>query len=265
MSETARDRILTACYSFLVPVARFLLHRGLSYREFEEIARTAYVKVATDEYGIRGRPTNASRVAAMTGIPRKDVTRIREQIKVYEVTPKADLSPLGDVLHRWYTDTDFLDAKGRPLTLALEGEDPSLETLVRRCVGDLPIGAIKVELLRTGAITQDSAGNFAPSRRQVVPISPDDRLITSISFNLHGLASTISFNSNPDRKEEGRIERFVQSDPLSAAQKRSLRLPLRKRIVEFTESLDDMFSAVEGDVNDSTDRVGVGIYYFEED
>ena len=104
MSETARNRILTACFSFLVPVARFLLHRGISYREFEEIARNAYVKVASDEYGIRGRPTNASRIAAMTGIPRKDVTRIRESLDDYEVTPKTDLSPLGDVLHRWFTD-----------------------------------------------------------------------------------------------------------------------------------------------------------------
>lgn len=265
MSDAARNRILTACFSFLVPVARFLLHRGISYREFEEIARAGFVKVASDEYGIRGRPTNASRVSAMTGIPRKDVTRIRERLPNYEVTPKIELSPLGDVLHRWYTDEDFLDPDGLPIALIPEGEAPSFDQLVRQCVGDVPVGAIKVELLRTGAIAQQADGRLTPKRRQAVPISPDDRLITSISFNLHALASTIAFNSNPERKEEGRIERFVQSEPIAAAMKRELRLPLRKRIADFTDSLDDLFSGVEPGSNDSRNRVAVGVYYFEED
>ena len=265
MSETARNRILAACFSFLVPVARFLLHRGISYREFEEIARHAYVRVASNEYGIRGRPTNASRVAAMTGIPRKDVTRIREHLDDYQVTPKTDLSPLGDVLHRWFTDRDFLDPNGRPLPLTLQGKVPSFEGLVRRCARDVPFGAIKVELLRTGAIAEHHDGTLFPKRRDAIPISPDDRLITSISFNLHGLASTIAYNSDPERQEMGRIERFVQSEPISTPTAREFRLPLRKRIADFTESVDDMFSAVERDPSDAATRVAVGIYYFEED
>ena len=265
MTENARSRILAGCYAFLVPVARFLLRGGISYREFEEIGRTAFVRVASEEFGIRGRPTNASRVAAMTGIPRKEVRRIRDVIVDYEVTPRTDLSPLGDVLHRWYTDPEFSDSRGIPLQIAVDGVAPSLDALVKRSAGDFPTGAVKVELLRTGAVSEDARGYLTPNRRQAVPVSPDDRLVTSISFNLFALCSTISHNSNPERSGEGWIERFAQSEHIPVELKPVLRASLRKRIASFSDEIDDMFTDIDSASNDSESRIGVGIYYYEDD
>ena len=45
----------------------FLLKHGITWNEFGEISKEAYVKAARDDYGIQGRPTNNSRVAMMTG------------------------------------------------------------------------------------------------------------------------------------------------------------------------------------------------------
>lgn len=248
-----------------MPVARFLLQRGISFLEFEEIARASFVKVATEEYGLRGRPTNASRVAAMTGIPRRDVRRIRDSIEDYGLTPRTDISPLGDVLHRWHTDPAFLSTDGQPVKLTVDGHALSLAALVRRCVGDVPIGAIKVELLRTGAVTQEADGRLSPNRRHAVPVLPDDRLITSISFNLYGLVSTIAHNSDPKRSGPGRIERFVQSDPISQHDILTFRGEVRERVIAFTEGLDDTFSGVDADPNGAKKRIGVGVYYFEDE
>jgi hypothetical protein len=265
MAESAHKKILRACYAVLVPIARTLLRAGINYREFDELARLAFVRVAGDEYGLRGRPTNISRIAAMTGLARKEVSRIRQERQTLELQPRTELSPLGDVLHYWHTDPIFLDDRGLPLRLPFDGSSPSFTDLVRRCAGDLPAGAIKVELMRTGAVAQDPKGTLRVLKRVAVPESVDDRLITSLSFNLFCLASTIAYNSNPSRKGKGRIERFVQSEGVSEASRARIRLIARRRIERFTEELDDLFSAVkEGKVEDSH-RVGIGVYYYEDD
>jgi hypothetical protein len=64
----------------------------------------------------------------------------------------------------------------------------------------------------------------------------------------------------------GRIERFVQSSSISDARKESLRSGARSRIEQFTEELDLYFSENQGDdLDDGMRRIGVGVYYFEDD
>src|SRR5690606_20191971 len=142
-----------ACYAFMLPVARFLLRSGIGYKEFAEIARVAFVDVASVDYGIRGRPTNYSRISAMTGINRKEVRRLRLLERPLE--GEQCLSPLADVLHRWHTHPDFLDPSGAPKTLQFQGEN-SFSDLVRIAAGDLPSNAVKVELIRCGAVDRKS-------------------------------------------------------------------------------------------------------------
>ena len=265
MTETAHTRILKACYAALVPIARLLLRAGVNFREFNDLARLAFVTVASDEYGLRGRPTNSSRISAMTGIPRKEVSRIRAERPILEQLPRTELSPLGDILHRWHTDPLYLDEKGVPLPIPVDGPAPSFFELARECARDVPVGAIKVELVRIGAIFEHQDGRLRVLKRAAVPEAVDDRLITSLSFNLFCLASTIAYNSNPQRKTEGRIERFVQSDELTEDAKAQLRVLTRRRIERFTEELDEFFTAVASDGSSGEGRVGVGVYYFEDD
>jgi hypothetical protein len=168
-------------------------------------------------------------------------------------------------LHRWHTDPTYLDEQGLPILLSAEGPRPSFAELARASARDVPSGALRVELIRMGALCQEIDGRLRVLKRVAVPEAVDDRLITSLSFNLFCLASTIAYNSNPDRKTEGRIERFVQSEDLSDTAKRRLRALTRRRIERFTEELDDIFSAVGSDGADGDGRVGIGVYYFEDD
>ena len=175
-----RKQILRACYSFLVPIARFLLRSGVSFQEFEEISRVAFVQVASDDYGIRGRPTNVSRVAAMTGIPRKDVKRLRQIADKYLDDPRLYMSPLGDLLQQWCTNPEYLDEFGRPRPIPVSGVDHSFERLVQLSCRDLPAGAVKVELIRIGAVAETDNGLLVVRRREIIPENLDERLFTSL-------------------------------------------------------------------------------------
>jgi len=168
-------------------------------------------------------------------------------------------------LHRWHTDPLYLDGDGNPRVIPNDGAAPSFAELARTCSRDLPVGALRVELLRIGAIALVDPGNVRVLKRAAVPESVDDRLVTSLSFNLYCLASTIAFNSNPKRESMGRIERFVQSSSISDTMKASLRSGARLRIEQFTEELDLYFAKSRGDGLDDGGRIGVGVYYFEDD
>lgn len=264
MNGRRRNKLLQACYSFLVPVARFLLTNGISYREFSELCKVAFVDVASSEFGLRGRLTNNSRVSAMTGIGRKDVARMRDLIAEYQRDPRVRLSPLSDVLHHWYTDVEYQDVDGSPRALPLAGESASFESLVRACAGDLPVGAVRTELLRHNSIILNDDGLLEVNRREVIPEYFDEKLITSLAFNFRGLAETIAYNSNPDRRGPGRIERYVESENLSETARRGLRKIIRARIISFSEALDDSFSEYDRDDGPSGSRVAVGIYYHED-
>lgn len=267
-SQQTKDQILRACHSFLVPVARFLLRGGISYLDFANVCKAAFVRVARDEFGIRGRPTNSSRIAAMTGIPRKEVSRIREALDAYHDDAKRALSPLSDVLQHWYTNGAYLDDEGKPLPLPLEGDPPSFTGLVRECAGDVPVGAVRTELIRYGAVVADSAGVLRAIRREVVPDSFDMKLVSAVTFSLASLAQTIAHNSDPDREDPGRVERYVQSDPLSLEVREHLRPLIRERVERFTREMDDLLAqygeTTSETLTDKECRIGIGMYYFED-
>jgi hypothetical protein len=261
-----RTNLLRACYSLLIPIARFLLRNGISFREFSEIGRIAFVEVAGKDYGIRGRPTNVSRVSAMTGIGRKEVKRIRElQLQTtFPDNPRVDLSPLSDVLHRWFTDPAYLKRDGKPKTLQFRRGRTSFTRLVKESAGDLPAGAIKVELLRCGAVSESFTGKLTPKRRYVVREGLAERLVASMVFGLRALASTIAHNC-AHAEEFGRIERFIESNPLSDAEIAKLKSQVRQRISVFADDMDDFLSESPRSAVTSNRRIGVGVYYYEDD
>jgi hypothetical protein len=78
MDLDIKSTLRLACGALLRPIASVVLKCGMTWREFSELSKSVFVSVATDEFGIRGRPTNISRVSILTGISRKEVKRQSE-------------------------------------------------------------------------------------------------------------------------------------------------------------------------------------------
>jgi len=141
----------------------------------------------------------------------------------------------------------------------------SFEQLVQSSAGDVPAGALKVELLRFGAVTEDKEGLLRVLRREIVPADLDERLLTSLAFSMKALAATIAYNTDPNRAPSPpRIERFVQSGFLTRTSRERLQRMISARIVNFTEEIDDVFSSGELTDDKHGRRIGVGIYFYED-
>src|SRR5438132_3127302 len=63
--------------SILRPLVRILLRNGVPYGTFADIARRVYVEVAEKKFALPGKKQTVSRISTITGLTRKEVTRIQ--------------------------------------------------------------------------------------------------------------------------------------------------------------------------------------------
>ena len=268
MAATIQQKILEALYLVLRQLARALLNAGIGYREFAEISKTAFVDIATKDYGLRGRPTNISRVAVMTGLTRKEVRRIRDKAAAGETTIIKRNTPMSEILHRWYTDDEFIDSTGKPLVLEFSGESKSFSALVRRHGGDIPPGAMRTELRRINAIEDSGDSQLRVLKRNVSGLDVHERLATGLASVIYPAVLTLAHNTDPKCDDtwvqRTTATRYVRKDDIGR-----LRRITSDRLAELTESVDDLFVAYETlyekDVEyESVCAVGIGVYYFEE-
>ncbi len=270
MHDKSKNVVLLALLKALRPVARFLMKSGIGYREFSEIGKSAFVDVATSDYGLRGRPTNISRVAVMTGLTRKEVRRLRDKISSGNQVDMARVIPPAEILSRWHSDSDYLDSAGRPLTLDFGGATPSFAGLVKKYGGDIPPGAMRTELKRVGAVTDDDSGRLTVQMKFFRPFDLDEQMARALSQAMYGLALNIDHNIAERDRGETWVERTAFSARIRNGDNSRVRRISQDRAIEFVESVSDLFSAYEtihGDDEPGAESstVGVGVYYFETD
>jgi Family of unknown function (DUF6502) len=267
MTREMHRRVLGACLQCLVPLARVLLKNGIGYREFEDACRRAFVYVAASEFGVRGRQTNASRIAAMTGLARKEVKKLKQQSVDDAITEVGGaLSPLADLLHLWATSPEFADESGSPADLHFGSAGfGTFSELVRKSVRDVPPRAVRVELLRLGVVEELEESRLRLVRRSLIPPGSDERLASALTYSLRGLAETIAFNNDPDTaRSDARFERFVESRPLSDHEISEIRAILKARLEVISEELDGLMdSEVGAPFSKDGRRIGVGLFYTE--
>ena len=223
MRSHIQEALLAALEAILKPTVKLLLQSGIGYSEFVSVAKSVFVQVATDEYKRRGRPANFSQVSAMTGISRKEVSRIRKPTSGERWTPSMESSPVNTVLHEWHFDPDFSDGGGTAKTLPFEGP-LSFSTLVSRYVGDIPPGAMRSTLHKAGVLTLNADGSVSVSQPFFFAHNFDEDFIRGLAFSLSNLGSTLAYNaglhqrtdlSREQKHELSRLERGVWSEHLS--------------------------------------------------
>src|SRR5262245_18466830 len=123
--------MLDALGHLLEPVVLLLLKSGINWREFSDLAKAKFVHVATDEFGIRGRPTNASRVSILTVLDRRDMRKLRLALAHRRPVDPGFMSKPSQVLDGWFYDPEFSAASVGARELEFEGDSGSFSALVR--------------------------------------------------------------------------------------------------------------------------------------
>jgi len=265
MELSVTKSALNACERWLRPIARWLLRSGVTWKEFADLARGVFVVTASEEFGIRGRPTNVSRVALLTGQSRRDVRRLLASARS-EVPDAADeaLNQASRVLSGWHLDADFLERDGRPRTLPAGGAGPSLEQLLRRYAGDIPTTALVKELQKSGSIERLADGSYRVLRRYYMPCPMDGQAIERAGSVLADLATTVEHNLSRDPREPTRFEGRAQNRRIDPRHLPAFRAYVEREAQGFLERVDDWLSAHEAPTTEPTLRLGVGVYAIQD-
>ncbi len=270
MDESQQKKILDALQLVLRPVVKILLRYGIGYNAFAEVVKTAFVDVGSTDFGIRGRPTNISRVAVMTGLTRKEVRRLRTKIETGADEVVIKSTPITEILTKWYSENGFLDNQGRPRPLKYSGETGSFSDLVKRFGGDVPAGAMRTELKRMNLVAENDDGVLTVKSRTMRPHDSTENLMNGLVHNAYPLLATIARNSEHDKVPgEGNAQFVTYSLSIKESDRTRLKRISSDRLSETAVSFDDLFTAYETPSDKENDDsvnpvVMVGLYYFEE-
>ena len=265
--ETGRA-LQAALRKILKGIARLVLRFGLSYEEFDELAKQAFIEVTEQELALPGRKQTDSRIAVVTGLSRKEVKRLRtlEPDTTECITP-IQYNRAAKVLNGWLRNREYQDPAGSPLILPIEGKDLSFTTLVRAYGGDIPVRAVLDELVRIGAVLRQDDGKVRVIHQAYVSTGDLADKLTILGTDVMLLMDTISHNLDSDA-DHAYLQLKLSYDNLPQEA-----IPLLQRIAAedgrvLLQQLNRWFADKDRDTNPSAEQgngryyAGVGIYFF---
>lgn len=257
-----------AVATLLKPLIRALIRYGVSHGEFADIAKRVFVESAENDFTLTGRKQSISRISMLTGVNRKEVTRIRrlEALEDDETTPAYNRAVR--IISGWNRDADFSSDGTLPGPLPMEGAG-SFSDLVKRYSGDIPVRAVLDELLRVGAVSIDDEGLIhLTSESAYVPAEDKDAQFNIMGNSVADLLSTLDHNFESGAGAT-RLQLTTAYNNLPREAVRQFQTMSHDRSVALLRDFDQWLGKYDRDASADVEgegrlRAGIGIYYFEE-
>jgi hypothetical protein len=264
-----RACVLEALGQALEPVVLLLLRSGIHWKDFSDVGKEKFVTVATESFGIRGRPTNIARVAILTGLDRREVAKLRRTAREPGVATQGYMSKPAQLLQAWHHDARYLDSSGNPKELRIEGAgEISFAELVQRYAPGIPLVAMIQELRSAGAIADVAGNRLRVLKRHYIPRELNENLIRLWGSVLRDLGTTFEHNVSRDATEPPRFERRAISLRVEVKALPQFREMLEREGQAFLERIDAWLAAHEvgstADQPGSAIRLGVGVYHVQD-
>lgn len=270
MALASTDQVLRSTHQWLKPLVHVLLSCGITWREFAELSKSTYVEVATDNFGKRGRPTNVSRTAILTGLVRRDVRKQREILSKTPNTPSGYVTKASLVLSAWHLNPNFLDKRGRPAILRLSGKGKTFDALIEQAGGsDVRPSTLLKELVSAGAVRVRPDGRLQALMRDYIPHAMDEQLIRLWGTVVADVANTYVHNLTRTAKANKRLERSAVNDRMPPDVAPMFAKMLEKEAQSFLERVDEWLTTHETNPDDKPTgreavRLGIGLYQIQD-
>ncbi len=268
-ADTQQQALFKAILRLFKPLVRLLLRNGIPFGVFAEIARQAYVEVAFKEFGVPGRKASDSRVATITGLTRKEVSRLKNLDEQSDKVSVAKYHRAARVVYGWVHDSRYAAGPDESINLQFDGGPISFSELVKEYSGDVPPRAVLDELLQVGVVEKLPDESLRLIVRAYIPHTSEGEKLQILGRDVAGLIATIDHNIY-DKKPVAFFQRKVFYDNLPEEYIPELRELVRKHGQSLLEKMDEKMAPNDRDVNPTrggTGRkaAGIGIYYFEDD
>jgi hypothetical protein len=265
MNDKFDKTLSVAVQKLLQPLVRILLRNGVAYGTMAELVRKAYVDVAYRDFAPQGKKQTVSRVSALTGLTRKEVSRLLAAGTADVMLEQARYNRAIRVISGWRNDRHYHDRSGKPAVLPLEGDGASFASLVRDYSGDIPTMAMLNMLQEAGSVSV-SRQHVRLVRHAYLPGRDAADKIEILGVDVCELVSTIDHNlvAAPDNL---RFQRKVAYDNIDPAAVAGLRAMSSRKAQALLEQLDRQFATheVEAGSGEKGRYLSLGIYFYEQD
>jgi hypothetical protein len=248
-----------ALLQLLEPLTAFVIDAGLSAGDMNLLLRAAAVRGVAKRQLEISRRINISGIAATTGIPRAEISRILNQKSIQDNRPDRRQQSTNRILAAWHDEPKFTNVNGQPATLKIYGRGATFESLVRSYGRGIPPRAVLDELLRS----------------RVVDVLPGQRVRAKASLSVHSGLSPQLIKAFGDRASDllstmlsnmraPETPRFLATVAAPAASKKMLpliRKELSSRSAEFLSEMRETLAVAPRKRGSST--VGVTVFYHE--
>jgi len=265
MPKDIQQTLSRSVLAILKPLVRILLRNGIAYGSFAELAKKVYVDVAFEDFAPDGKKQSISYVSAMTGLTRKEAKRLHELEQTDQNDSEQRYNRAIRVISGWLNDAEFLNKRGKPATLPLEGEKASFAALVKRYSGDITPRAM-LTVLDTAHSVETTDNKVRLVAHAYIPGNDPVDKITILGTDTAELIATIDHNlvrpDNELRFQRKVSNRYVRVDAIPRFQALAA-----KRSQALLEKFDALLAEYEIDPDDpdadESRYVSIGIYYYE--
>lgn len=252
----------------LTPLVRLMLSRDLTYPFMSELLKSLFVEVADREFRIGDSTPTDSRVSLVSGVHRKEVSRLRKDLGAGKQTV-PDVASLGaQVVAQWMGTPPYTDEEGeaRPLArFASEGGDLSFEGLVSRVNTDIRPRVVLDEWLRLGVVHFDDAGRVCLNTGAFVPSKGFDEKAFFFGRNLHDHAAAAAHNllgGDPPFMERSVYYDGLTPDAVAELARRSESLGMQALVAINKKALAMTAEPIDNEA--PRQRMTLGIYFYAE-
>jgi Family of unknown function (DUF6502) len=256
-----------ALLQLLEPLVEFVLDSGLNTHELHSILREAAVRSVAARQMEIARKINISGIAASTGIPRAEISRmLKSPPNTAETIANRQQQATNRILAAWHQDPKFTTPEGQPADLKIYGGGSTFESLVKNHGRGIPSRAILDELTRAGA------AEVLPSRliRVRTSVTVDRGMTPHVirSFGLRAAELLATMLQNMRNPQNPKFIASISGSNISTELMPLFRKELANKGADF---LADMQESLLRDAAPSLDkknssrmnRVSVTIFYHE--
>jgi len=270
LPRALKEHFVTAVHGMLRGVVRQLIAQGITYPALTQMLKEIYLEVAESEFTLPFKRQTDSRLSLVTGLNRKEISRLRGRRKPRQPTASVEDNLLTHVIGRWMAGPPYASGGGVPRRLPYESERPrvaSFARLVRELSVDIPVRSVLDELLRVGVVVLLPHGDVELQREANIPSDDAAAKLTLLGTDPAELFHTIMHNV--EHPEAPRLQRKVVYDHIGADALAEIRAAARRTGEEFIRRANALLAAHDRDRNPraaggARTRVVLGTYYFEE-
>ncbi len=271
LPRALKDSFANAIYRMLRPVVRHLIAQGITHPALTQMLKELYLEIAETEFPLAFKKQTDSRLALITGLNRKEISRLRRSRKPRKPAVATQDNLITHVIGRWMAGPPYADTDGTPHRLRYEGERPevvSFARLVRDLSVDIPVRSVLDELLRAGVVNLLLPEGKVELKSEVHIPEDVGAKLGVLGNDPAELFSTIMHNI--EHPESSRLQRKVRYDNVGADALAEIRAATRLAGAAFIRRANTLLAAHDRDHNPAAAggkrmAVVLGTYYYEEE